>query len=82
MRKLNKCLFLFSLVVFGFVKLTFAQKLVCKFCEQTKLEKITSDKKWKGESIQWFQVNTKEDTWKVQGKELICSGHPIGVIRV
>jgi hypothetical protein len=81
MIKICRCCLLFSLIVFGFVQLTLAQTFVCKFGEQTKLEKITSDKKWKGESIQWFQVNTEEDTWRIQGEQLICSGHPIGVIR-
>jgi len=29
----------------------------------------------------WVNVNTKEDTWSVRNGELICSGHPIGVMR-
>jgi len=29
----------------------------------------------------WFNVNTAEDTWTRRGKELICSGQPIGVMR-
>lgn len=29
----------------------------------------------------WVNVNTAEDTWKVQDGVLICSGHPIGVMR-
>ncbi|NQU88619.1 MAG: DUF1080 domain-containing protein [Mariniphaga sp.] len=58
-----------------------AQEPLFRFGEEIRLEKITSGKKAKGEAIQWIQVNTKEDTWKVEGKELICSGHPIGVIR-
>lgn len=29
----------------------------------------------------WVPVNTAEDTWKVVGKELHCSGKPIGVMR-
>ncbi len=33
------------------------------------------------EAIQWIQVNTEADTWKENGDELICFGHPIGVIR-
>lgn len=42
---------------------------------------INFNKKVKGESIKWFQVNTENDTWKINGEELVCSGHPIGVIR-
>lgn len=29
----------------------------------------------------WVNVNTNEDTWSVRNGELICSGHPIGVMR-
>ena len=29
----------------------------------------------------WVNVNTAEDTWKVADGLLICSGHPIGVMR-
>jgi len=29
----------------------------------------------------WINVNTAEDTWKVKDGLLICSGHPIGVMR-
>lgn len=34
---------------------------------------------WKG--LEWHEVNTGSDTWEVKGKTLVCSGHPIGVIR-
>jgi hypothetical protein len=29
----------------------------------------------------WINVNTDKDTWSVKDGELICSGHPIGVMR-
>ena len=29
----------------------------------------------------WVNVNTADDTWKVRDGMLICSGHPIGVMR-
>jgi Domain of Unknown Function (DUF1080) len=29
----------------------------------------------------WVNVNTDKDTWTVRDGELICSGHPIGVMR-
>lgn len=29
----------------------------------------------------WINVNTDKDTWKVKDGLLICSGHPIGVMR-
>lgn len=35
----------------------------------------------KGEPVQWIQVNTEDTTWQMNKNELICFGHPIGVIR-
>src|SRR4051794_40802134 len=29
----------------------------------------------------WVNVNTAEDTWQIKDGVLICSGHPIGVMR-
>jgi hypothetical protein len=29
----------------------------------------------------WVNVNTAEDTWKVKDGVLVCSGHPLGVMR-
>jgi hypothetical protein len=29
----------------------------------------------------WVNVNTNPDTWSVQGGQLVCSGHPLGVMR-
>lgn len=31
--------------------------------------------------IRWINVNTDPDTWTLKKDELICSGHPIGVMR-
>ena len=58
-----------------------AQEPLFKFGDEVALEKISSGKKVKGESIQWIQVNTEKESWEIKGEELICSGHPIGVIR-
>lgn len=58
-----------------------AQEKVCQFGEETSLESVYSGKKPKTSPIQWIQVNTNEDTWNLKGKELICQGNPIGVIR-
>jgi hypothetical protein len=44
------------------------------------LENITSTGK-KEETIKWIRVNTDAETWKLKNNELICSGHPIGVMR-
>jgi hypothetical protein len=58
-----------------------AQNPLFKFGEEIGFDKITLGQKVKGEPVQWIQVNTKDSTWKLQGKELICYGLPIGVIR-
>lgn len=29
----------------------------------------------------WINVNTAPDTWRVENGELVCTGHPIGVMR-
>jgi len=58
-----------------------AQQSLFKFGDEIKYQQIIPGKKVKEEQIQWFQVNTEEDTWEVNGDELICSGLPIGVVR-
>ena len=58
-----------------------AQESLFGFGEEIGLHKITSGEKVKGAPVNWIQVNTEAETWKVKGNELICSGHPIGVIR-
>ena len=58
-----------------------AQESLFKFGEETGLQKVVSGEKMKGAPIHWIQVNTEAETWKVKGNELICSGHPIGVVR-
>jgi len=68
-------------VLVFFAGVVSAQKPLFKFGEEIDFEKITSGQKVKGEPVQWIQVNTKDSTWKLQGKELICYGLPIGVIR-
>jgi hypothetical protein len=72
-------LFIPGLVLFA--GMMSAQEPLFPFGEESGLQKLISGEKFKVESVNWIQVNTEADTWKVQGDELICSGHPIGVIR-
>lgn len=58
-----------------------AQEELFKFGEEVGLNQIIDGKKAKGEKINWYQVNTRENTWSKDGDLLICSGHPIGVVR-
>lgn len=69
------------LLFFFFATIVNAQEPLFKFGKEHTLEKITSDKKEKGYPIHWIQVNTKDTTWKIQKEELICFGHPIGIVR-
>lgn len=64
--------------VSGFVS---AQKPLFTFGETAPFANLEFNKKVKSESIEWIQVNTTDTTWKKQKEELICFGHPIGVIR-
>jgi len=70
-----------SLLLVFLASICVAQEPLFKFGNEVALEKIHSGKKVKSEAIQWFQVNTEKDSWKIKANELICTGHPIGVIR-
>lgn len=66
--------FLISVNIYG-------QQPLFSFGEEMSHQKIIPGKKVKGEPVNWFQVNTEDETWAVKGNELICSGLPIGVVR-
>ena len=71
-------IFLFFVFTTG---ITVAQEQLFKFGEEVGIKDINSGKKISGEPVQWIQVNTEAETWKVNKDELICSGLPIGVVR-
>jgi hypothetical protein len=75
-----KQLLLITGLVLGAGALT-AQEPFFSFGEEFGLQPLISGEREKGETVNWFQVNTETDTWKKKGEELICSGHPIGVVR-
>ncbi len=58
-----------------------AQESLFRFGEEIGLQKIISGENMEDVPINWIQVNTEAKTWKEKGNVLICSGHPIGVIR-
>ena len=58
-----------------------AQESLFSFGEEIGLQQIISGENVEGVPVNWIQVNTEAETWKVKGNEIICSGHPIGVIR-
>ena len=59
----------------------YAQSSALKFGKKINAGNITSNSKMKDETLQWINVNTAPDTWSLRNGELVCSGHPIGVMR-
>ena len=67
-------------VLLSFASFVSAQKPLFEFGENVSYESVLAGKKVKSESLQWFQVNTRDTTWEVQNDLLICYGHPIGAV--
>lgn len=72
-------LFSVTCILLLYSALCFSQTPI-SFGKVIPLENITSTGK-KEETIKWIRVNTDEETWTLKKDELICSGHPIGVMR-
>lgn len=60
---------------------SFCQPAQVKFGNLTPLESITSKSVKEEIPLLWIDVNTSPETWKIKGGELVCMGHPIGVMR-
>jgi hypothetical protein len=58
----------------------YAQPSTLKFGKEISSVHVPTIKK-KATPIQWVNVNTSLDTWSIRQDELICTGHPIGVMR-
>lgn len=58
-----------------------AQEVLFTFGEEMSLQELVPGKTMESAPVNWIQVNTEAETWKVKGSELICSGQPIGVVR-
>jgi hypothetical protein len=56
-------------------------KFEFEFGELMSIENVVAGSKKKGTPLKWINVNTEKDTWSKRGKELICMGNPIGVMR-
>src|SRR5450759_5037234 len=59
----------------------FAQDSGIIFGKAVSLEKAISKIKEKDKQLSWVNVNTAPDTWHKEKDILVCSGHPIGVMR-
>jgi hypothetical protein len=64
-----------------FTGVTRAQKPIVKFGKEVNAVNPAAKDKKKDAAIQWIEVNTPAETWKLKDGELICSGRPIGVMR-
>lgn len=51
------------------------------FGKESAYNSIFSAKPSKEQPIRWLNVNTDPDTWRKEKDLLVCSGHPIGVMR-
>ena len=60
---------------------SFSQPSPVAFGNLVQLENLTSKSRKEEIPLLWMDVNTSPETWKVKGDELVCTGHPIGVMR-
>lgn len=82
MKIVNKVVASLSIALtLGNIFFAHGQGPVVKFGKEMNSDNISSNDKKKELPIQWMQVNTAADTWSLQKGELVCSGHPIGVMR-
>lgn len=58
-----------------------SQELVAEFGKVVHMNSVLSDKLQDAQPAKWYQVNTDDDTWKLEGDILKSTGLPIGVIR-
>jgi hypothetical protein len=77
--KLNQCL-IYCLIILTATE-SFSQSAAIQFGQVVPLESLISTSKSSAIPLQWINVNTAPDTWKTKGTELVCMGHPIGVMR-
>jgi Domain of Unknown Function (DUF1080) len=69
-----------SLVLVLSLSVSYAQKVTLEFGSESSSNSFFAGKQQQNH-IRWINVNTDPNTWSLKNKELICSGHPIGVMR-
>jgi hypothetical protein len=77
----SKTIFMFMIVTFVTLSLVYAQDASISFGKSETLYKALGLSKEKELPLIWKNVNTAPDTWHIDKDLLICSGHPIGVMR-
>lgn len=59
----------------------FSQDLVAEFGKTMHMNSVLSGELENAQTVKWYQVNTDEDSWWIDGDILKTTGLPIGVIR-
>ncbi|WP_119081005.1 3-keto-disaccharide hydrolase [Chitinophaga alhagiae] len=63
------------------VQTSYAQSTPITFGSELHIDQVKAGARLKAAPIQWTNVNTAPDTWRKDKDLLICTGHPIGVMR-
>jgi len=79
MRTYLSCLILYFLLLRATE--SFSQHARVEFGNLVPLENLTSTSGKNEIPLSWIDVNTSPETWTRKGDELVCTGHPIGVMR-
>ena len=78
---LTKELVVIFFLVITHLQVSYAQAKPIVFGKELQLTEVKPGEKSKGNSIKWINVNTDVNTWRRDKDLLVCSGHPIGVMR-
>lgn len=70
-----------SALLSGIANKSYSQDKSIKFGRAVSSGRIFLETKEKTKPLLWIDVNTSPETWRLQKNILICSGHPIGVMR-
>lgn len=68
-------------IIFFLCKSSFSQQVTLSFGEEVQLDDLLLEAKPTKNLINWINVNTASDTWRLKEESLICTGLPIGVMR-
>ena len=68
-------------IIFFLCKSSFSQQVTLSFGEEVQLDDLLLEAKPTKNPINWINVNTTSDTWRLKEESLICTGLPIGVMR-
>lgn len=70
-----------SVLLFMISSIAHAQDYTLEFGTEIPLGSALSIEEGASAPIRWINVNTADDTWRVEGEELVSTGLPIGVMR-